>query len=204
MPHLPSPTVSDATRGPDFAKRDREGSGGDDLVTALARLFPREKAEKLFKTPTANLASNGSAQHPDKRKAGGHGPTLEDEVVFLLDVDPDDVADDGPHSPAEWWGPFATCVYRWEIFMGRQAPIPLMRGPRGGLKLAPKFCEWMMGLPGGWVTDVPDLTREEQIGRIGNGVCPQQAHHAFRFLREQMNKPLTEHTEESNGQGPTD
>jgi hypothetical protein len=174
-------------------------------VTALARLFPREKAEKLFKTPTANLASNGSAQHPDKRKAGGHGPTLEDEVVFLLNVDPDEVADDGPHSPAEWWGVYAVCVYRWEIFMGRQAPVPLMRGPRGGLKLAPKFCEWMMGLPDGWVTDVPDLTREEQIGRIGNGVCPQQAHHAFGFLKEQMHKALTQVVEEStHGKSPTD
>src|ERR1043166_7020034 len=38
----------------------------------------------LLKTPTAQLAVNGGPQHPDKRKAGGHGPTLEDEVVFLL------------------------------------------------------------------------------------------------------------------------
>ncbi len=203
MPHLPSPTVSDATRGPDFAKRTRKGSGGDDLVTAIARLFPREKAEKLFKTPTANLANNGSAQHPDKRKAGGHGPTLEDEVCFLLNVEPDaEHPDDGPHSPAEWWGEFARAVYRWEIFMGTPAPVPIMRGPRGGVKLAPKFCEWLMGLPDGWVTDVPGLTREEQIGRIGNGVCPQQAHHAFRFLRDRLHET---HTEEStHGQSPTD
>jgi DNA (cytosine-5)-methyltransferase 1 len=38
----------------------------------------------LLKTPTAQLGVNGGPQHPDKRKAGGHGPTLEDEVVFLL------------------------------------------------------------------------------------------------------------------------
>ena len=38
----------------------------------------------LLKTPTAQLAVNGGPQHPAKRKAGGHGPTLEDEVVFLL------------------------------------------------------------------------------------------------------------------------
>ncbi|MFD5504637.1 DNA (cytosine-5-)-methyltransferase [Streptomyces sp. NPDC127061] len=182
MPHLPTPTVADAYRGPDFAKRDRKGSGGDDLVTALARLFPRDKAERLFKTPTANLANNGSAQHPDKRKAGGHGPTLEDEVVFLLNVDPDDVSDDGPHSPPEWWGEFAQSVYRWEVHMGTQAPVPLVRGPRGGLKLAPRFAEWLMGLPAGWVTDVPGLSHKEQIGRIGNGVVPQQAFEAFRWL----------------------
>ncbi|MFG3369631.1 hypothetical protein ACGF0K_32310 [Streptomyces sp. NPDC048156] len=37
-----------------------------------------------MKTPTANLGSNGGSQHPDKRKAGGHGPTLADEVEHLL------------------------------------------------------------------------------------------------------------------------
>jgi hypothetical protein len=38
----------------------------------------------LFKTPTSQLAANGGSQHPDKRKAGGHGPTLADEVEHLL------------------------------------------------------------------------------------------------------------------------
>jgi hypothetical protein len=38
----------------------------------------------LLVTPTAQLAVNGGAQHPDKRKDGGHGPTLADQVEFLL------------------------------------------------------------------------------------------------------------------------
>ena len=38
----------------------------------------------LLRTPTAQLAINGGSQHPDKRKAGGHGPTLADEVEHLL------------------------------------------------------------------------------------------------------------------------
>lgn len=38
----------------------------------------------LLKTPNANLAINGGSQHPDKRKSGGHGPTLADEVEWLL------------------------------------------------------------------------------------------------------------------------
>ncbi len=37
-----------------------------------------------LKTPTANLATNGGSQHPEKRKAGGHGPTLADEIEHLL------------------------------------------------------------------------------------------------------------------------
>jgi hypothetical protein len=39
---------------------------------------------RLLKTPTSQLAVNGGSQHPDKRKAGGHGPTLADEVEHLL------------------------------------------------------------------------------------------------------------------------
>ena len=38
----------------------------------------------LLKTPTAQLAVNGGSQHPDKRRAGGHGPTLADQVEHTL------------------------------------------------------------------------------------------------------------------------
>jgi hypothetical protein len=38
----------------------------------------------LLRTPTAQLAMNGGSQHPDKQKAGGHGPTLADEIEHLL------------------------------------------------------------------------------------------------------------------------
>lgn len=41
-------------------------------------------ASSLLKTPTAQLAVNGGSQHPEKRKSGGHGPTLADEVEHLL------------------------------------------------------------------------------------------------------------------------
>lgn len=40
----------------------------------------------------------------------------------------------------------------------------------------------MMGLPDGWVTDVPGLTRNAQLKAIGNGVVPQQAAAAVRML----------------------
>ncbi|KRC37498.1 hypothetical protein ASE15_05135 [Oerskovia sp. Root22] len=45
---------------------------------------PGWTGDPLFRTPTAQLAVNGGSQHPDKRKAGGHGPTLADEVEHLL------------------------------------------------------------------------------------------------------------------------
>ncbi|WP_371126755.1 DNA cytosine methyltransferase [Streptomyces sp. 2314.4] len=46
----------------------------------------------LLKTPTSNLATNGGSQHPAKRKEGGHGPNLADEVEWLLSTP---VASDG-------------------------------------------------------------------------------------------------------------
>jgi DNA (cytosine-5)-methyltransferase 1 len=48
--------------------------------------------------------------------------------------------------------------------------------------LSARFAEWLMGLPDGWVTDVPGLSRNEQLKLCGNGVVPQQAAHALRLM----------------------
>ncbi|WP_254878684.1 hypothetical protein [Streptomyces sp. NA04227] len=66
---LPTPTASEAN-GP--GPMNRRGVG-----TLRSRV-------RLLKTPTSNLGSNGGSQHPDKRKRGGHGPNLADEVEHLL------------------------------------------------------------------------------------------------------------------------
>ena len=42
----------------------------------------------------------------------------------------------------------------------------------------------MMGLPEGWVTDVPGLSRNAQLTAIGDGVVPAQAAMALRMLLE--------------------
>jgi DNA (cytosine-5)-methyltransferase 1 len=70
-----------------------------------------------------------------------------------------------------------------ELFAGYggPAPAPTEPGPAGP-RLATTFGEWMMGLPQGWVTDVPDLTRTEALRAIGNGVVPQQATAALRLM----------------------
>lgn len=38
----------------------------------------------------------------------------------------------------------------------------------------------MQGLEPGWVTDVPDLSRNAQLKALGNGVVPAQAYEALR------------------------
>lgn len=55
----------------------------------------------------------------------------------------------------------------------RRTPNPLDNS-----KLNPKFVEYMMGLPEGWVTDL-DLSRAQQFKLLGNGVVPQQAYEAL-------------------------
>ena len=41
----------------------------------------------------------------------------------------------------------------------------------------------MMGWPDGWVTDPAiDISRSQQLRIVGNGVCPQQAAAALRYL----------------------
>ena len=52
----------------------------------------------------------------------------------------------------------------------------------GKPRLNARFAEWMMGLPEGWVTEVPGLSRAEQLKAIGNGVVPHQAVAALHAL----------------------
>lgn len=52
--------------------------------------------------------------------------------------------------------------------------------------MSPRFVEWMMGLPEGWVTDVPGLSRNAQLKALGNGVVPQQGALALRMLLSRM------------------
>lgn len=80
------------------------------------------------------------------------------------------------------WGRYAAAITRWERVTGRPAPYPAERGHGGAQVLAPPFGEWMMGLPGGWVTGVPGLARDTQLEAIGRGVVPQSAVQALEHL----------------------
>lgn len=142
-------------------------SGASNLHGKNSR--PLNETILVLKTPTAQLGNNGSAQHPEKRKAGGHGPTLDDEVSFLV-------------PGGGTWGDYAPAIERHTLLVGRSAPEPTEIGPRGGRRLHAPFAEWLMGLPEGWVTGIDGLNRSQQLKAIGNGVMPQQAEAAFTFL----------------------
>ena len=78
---LPTPMAADGGTG----RGSSSGNGMRNVSKAIHR-------EALLRTPTAQLAVNGGSQHPDKRRQGGHQPTLADEVEHLL---PTPLATDG-------------------------------------------------------------------------------------------------------------
>lgn len=151
---LPTPRSSDGDKGlrtlagatTEFA---RKGDGAD-LATILA----------LLPTPAVNdMGAGKSIDQWDawtermKREHGngnGHGASLAIELERLGGT----------------WKRFAPTVLRWERVVDREAPAP----SEGAL-----VREWMMGLPAGWITDVPGVTRNEALKACGNGVVPQQA-----------------------------
>lgn len=135
---------------------------------------------------------------PDDRYAAarrsGH-PTTELGRTHPHADTPGDGRDEGRPEPARQlgrpnvavrsdvdWGPFAGAIHRWERILGRPAPAPTVLSTRGNPQLSARFVEFLMGLDDGWVTFVPDLTRNEQLHVLGNGVVPQQAAAAVEFL----------------------
>lgn len=66
--------------------------------------------------------------------------------------------------------------------IGRPAPAPAQVNAKGNRQLDARFAEWLMGLPPGWVTDVPGLSRSAQLRMLGNGCVPLQAAAALAYL----------------------
>lgn len=111
----------------------------------------------LLPTP---LASDGSHGGPNARHSDGSWKL---PAIGHLIPDPDT------------WGIYAQAIARWSALIGRPAPNPHDYGPRGGLRVAAPFVEWMMGYDEGWVTDTPGLTYGAKMARLGNAVMPQHA-----------------------------
>lgn len=149
---LPTPTSADS-----------KASGGSTpsdvtLTDAVVRtdMGTKEKA-RLLQTPSA---ADGLGGH--ERRGGARGEEL------LLNGQAKEM-----HGAQ--WGDYAPAIHRWEQILGRPAPAPTMTSAKGNPQLSPRFVEWMMGLPEGWVDDVPGLTRNEKLKALGNGVVSQQA-----------------------------
>lgn len=112
------------------------------------------------------------------------------ELRWLLDTPPQHITiarDDALAlldgiAHADRWGEYVAAIARHEQAFGRPAPEPTEPGPKGNPRLSARFCEWMMMLPAGWVTDVPGVTRNQALKALGNGVVPPQAAAALRLM----------------------
>ncbi|MEI5102467.1 DNA cytosine methyltransferase [Streptomyces sp. PmtG] len=145
-----------------WARADTGGRSGLPAPALAANVI-------LLPTPAARDWKSGASN-----LLARNARPLNEFVVNRLPHQGDWVATDGTD-----YGP---AIRRWEHITSHAAPCPTEPGTRGNRRLSPAFAEWMMGLPAGWATAVPGIPRKEQLRIIGNGVVPQQAHHAYRLL----------------------
>ncbi|TDC76441.1 DNA cytosine methyltransferase [Actinomadura sp. 7K507] len=135
--------------------------------------------------PAPGQAQSGRAR-PDARRRGGTPPS-----------NPGSSGRQGPRpaipdrrpvtADRAVWGPYAPAIGRWEHLTGRTAPPPTEpTGRDRAHRLSPRFVEWLMGLPGGWVTDVPGLSHNQQLTLLGNGVVPTQGAAALAALVDRI------------------
>lgn len=123
-------------------------------------------AAALLPTPKASDGPNGGPNQRD-----GAGNYYLPAIAVRLD--------------ARWRVPelgldYGPAIHRWERVLGRPAPAPASPDARGNQRIDPRFVEWVMGYPRGWVTDLPDIPRAQQIKLGGNGVVPLQAVSCYR------------------------
>ncbi|MFF3998598.1 DNA cytosine methyltransferase [Streptomyces cyaneofuscatus] len=164
---LPTPAAGNFNDGEAveswLARRERnraKGVNGNGMGTPLAI------AVQLLPTPKASDGPNGG---PNQRDAAGNYYL----PGIAVRLDRDWVSLDGVD-----YGP---AIHRWESVLGRPAPEPTEPGTRGNRRITPRFVEWMMGAPSGWITDL-ELPRAQQIKIAGNGVVTRQAVEAYRRL----------------------
>ena len=139
------------------------------ILAMTGDLLPTPAVNDMGKAYTPDQWDEWTATMQAKHGNGnGHGKSLEIETARL----------DG-------FGQYAPAIARWETVLGRPAPAPTEpTGRNGAARLSSRFTEFMMGLPDGWVTDVPGVSRNEAVKLCGNGIVPQQLAEAVRWCLE--------------------
>lgn len=157
-------------------------AGDTEDPIGLAKLLPTPRSRD-GKCGSLKRAGDGydlpSALLPTPRTSDTNGPGLHGhgglDLRTAVALAPDTNFDKGE------FGKYSEAIRRWERLT---RPVPPATEPNttGGSRLNAAFAEWMMGLPAGWVTDVPALSRNSTLRILGNGVVPQQASAALSLL----------------------
>lgn len=205
---LPSPLAHDGRENgdgtPSYAQRRIEASRGTLTDFAVAELLSTPTATTydtnqggaagrtgevrpsldtmakmdMLPTPTSPLTPNGYGARggrPGNGRQSAEGRTFAEHSR---------TSDLGP-AVAWTYGDYGSAVARWaEVF----APPPATEvSPRGTVRLAAPFAEWMLGIPAGFVTD--HVARNAALRIIGNGVMERQAVNAFGHLQALLDEP---------------
>lgn len=187
-----------------YAARPRADEPGTRNPLNTQRLF----TDKIALFPTPNTfdhapARSGPALEYQLRRGGAAGATrrnttgnLREDILLarnplaFAESVPDDstrarLIDAVAHAgfAHERWGRYAPAVARWSLACGMEPPEPTEEDEKGRTRLRPEFCEWLMGLAPGTVTD-PELglSRQQQFTLTGNGVLPHAAYLALDRL----------------------
>ncbi|ART69093.1 hypothetical protein BTO20_11305 [Mycobacterium dioxanotrophicus] len=146
--------------------RRSDGDGGANPLSRAERMDDVEtRVIRLLNTPSR---ADGDGGHLSRSGARSGEPLLPGRAIEM----------------AQAWGKYEPAIRRWEA-VTRPAPSPTEPNTLGNPRLAAPFPEWMMGWPAGWVTALVVLgliSRNDALRIIGNGVCPQQAIAALRWL----------------------
>lgn len=168
---------------------ERRGVAG--VLGSQAETEPREGDQRERAGHTAGDSGEAAADtkgdgwdegRPEPARQQGRPDVAQRSGATPSDADHsgrrEDVLNLRPGQPDLDWGDYGPAIRRWERILGRPAPWPTdVLG-----RLSPVFTEWLMGLPDGWVTDTPGLTRPAMLRALGNGVVWQQAVAAIRIL----------------------
>lgn len=206
----PAEDADGAARGERGVPAPGQAEGGRPRSDAGRRGGAPATAVSLNLLPTPQAMDTAGAMD-DRRSTSGYGPALRDIMALLPTPAVNDMGASYDVERWEAWtarmkaahgngnghgnslhiealrmsdrfGQYASAIARWEAVLGRPAPAPTEpTGKRGAHRLSPRFVEWLMGLPDGWVTKT-DTSRNEQLKALGNGVVPQQAAAAVRHL----------------------
>ena len=131
--------------------------------------------------PTIRASDSKCGDYPAEHRRVG--PSISAVSVYFPHLPTPTTMDHLPAREGGIYGRYEPVVRRWETVTGTIAPPPTELNTNGKPRLNVEFASWMMGLPKGWVTGVPGLSRAQQLKAIGNGVVPQQAAAALLLLK---------------------
>ena len=175
LEHLPTPQSRDGLGGGQHPKVRIAGGHAVSLVDLAKELG------ELAHLPTIRASDSKRGDTPAEHRRDVPGITAVSEYFPHLPTT--NTMDHLPARDGGIYGRYEPVVRRWETVTGTIAPPPTELNTNGKPRLNVEFASWMMGLPKGWITGVPGLSRAQQLKAIGNGVVPQQAAAALLLLK---------------------